>query len=552
MDRNPRRFATGPRATDHGGVSIRTDAARGIDAPPPDAGPPGAAVRAAVAGVVAAAAGLTAAQVVAYALPHGVSLVVAVGDRVIAWTPGPLVRRAEGWFGTGDKSVLLTATVLVLLALAARLGVLARRSPRGAYAGVTALVALGAAAALRVPRASGPTVLATAAAGALVGCLVLRWLVAPRAPLPTRVGVSPVGRGSVVDGGRRAFLSAVALTGAGTLAALWGSRWLEARRRVAAARAAVRLPPPAVTAPPVPVGAQLPVRGVSRLFTPNDDFYRIDTALVVPQVDVTSWQLEVRGRVRQPLRFSYDDLLRMPQVEHDITISCVSNEVGGDLVGNARWQGVLLRDLLERAGIAPGADQVVGRSVDGFTAGFPVSVATDGRPAMVALAMNGEPLPVAHGFPARLVVPGLYGYVSATKWLRSIEVTTFAALRGYWIPRGWARLGPIKTQSRIDTPHGAVPAGPTSIAGIAWAPHRGIRSVQVQVDDGPWRRATLGAAVNADTWRLWQLPWTATPGQHRLRVRATDGTGAVQPQGRTDTAPDGAEGWHTVVVSVPG
>jgi hypothetical protein len=247
---------------------------------------------------------------------------------------------------------------------------------------------------------------------------------------------------------------------------------------------------------------------------------------------------------------SYADLLALPQVEEVVTLSCVSNEVGGDLVGNAVWTGVPLAALLERAGVSPDAGQVVGVSVDGFTAGFPTDVAGDGRTALVAVGMNGEPLPTAHGFPARLVVEGLYGYVSATKWLSEIRLTTWEGFDGYWMPRGWSKLGPDTTQSRIDVPRRSVVAGPTPIAGVAWAPSRGIAKVEVQVDDGPWQEARLGEVVSDGTWRQWMLPWDATPGDHELRVRATDGTGATQTDAVTRPDPDGATGWHTRRVSV--
>jgi DMSO/TMAO reductase YedYZ molybdopterin-dependent catalytic subunit len=301
----------------------------------------------------------------------------------------------------------------------------------------------------------------------------------------------------------------------------------------------------------VPAAAQLDVAGLDPVVTPNDRFYRIDTALQVPRVDAASWRLRVTGMVDRPLELSLDDLLAREVVEADVTLACVSNEVGGRLVGNARWRGVRLDDLLAEAGVRPGATQVVGRSVDGFTAGFPTAT-LDGRDVLVAVGMNGAPLPFEHGFPARLVVPGLYGYVSATKWLAEIELTTLEALDGYWIPRGWAKEAPIKTASRIDVPRPGsdVAPGPTPIAGVAWAPTRGIDRVEVAVDDGPWQAARLAAAIGPDSWRQWVLDWDATPGEHSLRVRATDGTGATQTEQRADPVPDGASGWHTVTVRV--
>lgn len=288
------------------------------------------------------------------------------------------------------------------------------------------------------------------------------------------------------------------------------------------------------------------------LFVANADFYRIDTALTVPRVDPTTWTLEVRGMVDRPFRLTYDELLAMPHLEADITLACVSNPVGGDLVGNARWQGVPLRALLDRAGVRPGATQLLSRSVDGFTAGFPVTTALEVTDAMVAVAMNGEPLPARHGFPARLVVPGLFGYVSATKWLSVIELTTFETEEGYWVPRGWARDGPVLTQSRIDVPRAAtrLPPGRQVVAGVAWAPTRGVERVEVRVDDGPWQGARLAAALDVDTWRQWVLEWDATPGRHTLSVRASDGTGETQTARRTAVAPDGARGHHTIEVRV--
>lgn len=252
----------------------------------------------------------------------------------------------------------------------------------------------------------------------------------------------------------------------------------------------------------------------------------------------------MKGSVDRPLTLTYAELMAMPHIEADVTLSCVSNEVGGDLAGNARWQGVPLADLLERAGLQSGATQVLGRSVDGFTAGFPTEVALDGRNAMVAVAMNGEPLPAAHGFPARLVIPGLYGYVSATKWLSEIELTSFDEVDGYWIPRGWSKEGPIKTQSRIDV------ASRRVIAGVAWAPTRGIERVEIRIDDGPWQQATLAAPLGVDCWRQWFLPWDTAPERYVIAVRATDGTGETQTAERTDVAPNGASGHHTIQVDV--
>jgi DMSO/TMAO reductase YedYZ molybdopterin-dependent catalytic subunit len=322
------------------------------------------------------------------------------------------------------------------------------------------------------------------------------------------------------------------------------------RTDVTEQRAALRLPRAASPLPTAP--DTVSVSGASPFFTPNADFYRIDTALSVPQVSVDDWSLEIRGLVDRPMRLTYADLINRPIVESDITMTCVSNEVGGKLIGTARWLGVRLDDLLAEAGIDPSADQIVGRSTDGWTSGFPTSV-LDGRDALVAIGMNGEPLPVEHGYPARLIVPGLYGYVSATKWLREIELTTFDRFDSYWVERGWSPGGTIRLQSRIDTPRGLarIPAGTTAVAGVAWAQRRGIEGVEIQVDDGDWSPADLAGELNIDTWRQWSYRWDATPGRHTIRVRAIEsGTSAIQTPERSEPFPSGATGQHQIVVLV--
>ncbi|TBL26709.1 molybdopterin-binding oxidoreductase, partial [Verrucosispora sp. SN26_14.1] len=316
--------------------------------------------------------------------------------------------------------------------------------------------------------------------------------------------------------------------------------------------AAISLPAPVSAAPPLPAGVDLEVPGLARYVTENRRFYRIDTALVVPQVDPETWRLRIHGRVRNPVTLSFADLLARPMVERYVTLACVSNEVGGDLIGNARWLGVPIRELLDEVQPLDGADQVVGRSVDGWTCGTPTSVLRDGRDALLAVGMNGEPLPVAHGFPARMVVPGLYGYVSACKWITELELTSFADFDAYWVPRGWSAEGPVKTQSRIDTPRprNRPAAGPVTVAGVAWAQHRGVRRVEVRVDGGPWQEAELAPTASVDTWVQWSWRWEATPGEHTLQVRATDSTGETQTGQRQDVAPDGATGWHSVTLTV--
>lgn len=502
----------------------------------------------AAAGVLAVAVVLGVAELLAALLPASRSLVVAVGDTVIDLVPGWLERTAIRTLGGNDKPFLIVNIVVAAGLLGALLGILSLRRFAFGAAGLAGMTGVAVAAALADPQTGvlGPLVAGIGAAAA--GIVALRALttltVRPRvareaaAVPPTR---SPAA-GGVVDRGRFLGLAAVAVvvSGAGVL----GGRIVTAGKRIEAIRQVVRIPRPARPAPPAPDGADLKIPGLAPLYVPNGEFYRIDTALIVPQVDPAGWSLEVRGKVDRPFSLTYEELLAMPHIEADVTLSCVSNEIGGHLVGNARWQGVLLSTLLERAGVRRGATQVLGRSVDGFSAGFPTEVALDGRNAMVAVAMNGEPLPASHGFPARIVVPGLYGYVSATKWLAAIELTSFAEVDGYWIPRGWAKEGPIKTQSRFDV------ATREILAGVAWAPTRGIERVEVRVDAGPWREATLAPAISDDCWRQWFLPWGAQPGSYVISVRATDGTGETQTARRTDVAPNGASGHHTVRVDV--
>jgi DMSO/TMAO reductase YedYZ molybdopterin-dependent catalytic subunit len=360
------------------------------------------------------------------------------------------------------------------------------------------------------------------------------------------------GPGQRLVPGRRGFLAA----GAGMIvvaaAAGAGGDLLLRRFSATTARNQVRLPAAAKAAPPLAAGAKLDVSGISSFYTPNNGFYRVDTDLVLPQVSPDQWTLQISGMVDRPVELSFADLLRQPLTEADITLVCVSNEVGGPYAGNARWLGASLPALLRRAGVRSGADQLLSTSVDGMTISTPVSAIMDGRNAVLAVGMNGQPLPIAHGFPARMVVPGLYGYTSATKWVTKLELTTFAAQKAYWTQRGYAAQAPIKTESRIDVPKplSQVPKGQVAVAGMAWAPHRGISAVEVSVDNGAWHEAQLAAADGIDTWRQWVWHWDAAPGLHQLQVRATDGTGATQTSSRTGVFPSGATGWDSVVVTV--
>ncbi|BDT96066.1 hypothetical protein IFM12275_60420 [Nocardia sputorum] len=345
------------------------------------------------------------------------------------------------------------------------------------------------------------------------------------------------------------------LLAAGGLAVVTGvgGRVLGARRTdVSGERAAVQLPEPTAPAEPVAPGVDLRVPGLTPYLTANDDFYRIDTALIVPQVSKDGWSLRIHGMVDREIRLDWSELARRPVEEHLVTLACVSNPVGGDLIGNARWLGYRVDQLLAEAGPHPDADMVLSRSADGWTAGTPLTVLTDGRDALLAIGMNGEPLPVQHGYPARLVVPGLYGYVSATKWVTELEVTRFDRATAYWTRRGWSARGPIKTGTRIDTPRarGRLQPGRIPVAGVAWAQHRGIRAVEVQIDNGPWQQARLSEEQSIDTWRQWVFDWDATSGPHTLRARATDGAGETQTAERRDVIPDGATGYPSVTVQV--
>ncbi|MCP3757835.1 molybdopterin-dependent oxidoreductase [Streptomyces sp. TBY4] len=520
----------------------------------------GRAALAAASGLLAGYAALAAAELTASLVRPQAGPVTVIGGAAIDRTPAALKDFAIRTFGENDKLVLQLGILATVGLLAALLGVFALRHRRTGAAGVLAFGVLGAAAALGRPDAAGAGDVLPSLLGAVTGALVLYLLVgkAGGATAPENTGTG--GTGTPAAWNRRGFLlaagvTAIASTGAGALGrALTGRRGQGA----AASRAAVRLPAPASPAAPIPAGAALRIPGVSPFTTPNKEFYRVDTALVVPTVDAGTWRLRIHGKgVSRPLSYSFAELLQRPLIERDITLTCVSNEVGGPYAGSARWLGVRLSDLLREAGVrAPSdggrADQLIARSVDGMTLGTPVEEVMDGRDAMLAVAMNGEPLPFAHGFPVRMVVPGLYGYVSACKWIREIELTTFASYDPYWVKRGWARRAPVKTQARIDTPKpfARIPAGTVTVAGVAWAQHRGIERVEVQVDDGPWQEASLAAPATADTWRQWSFDWKAASGGHRLTVRATDGRGEVQTELRTRTIPDGASGRHGVFVTV--
>jgi DMSO/TMAO reductase YedYZ molybdopterin-dependent catalytic subunit len=534
----------------------------------------------AVAGGVAATVALAASVLVDAVSDAVPSLVAVVGQAVIRGTPGFLSRGATESVGTADKPLLLAAIVVLAVAVGTRVGVAAaRRRTVGdvAFAAFGLFAVVCARSLHSVP--VGAT-LACATVAAAAGAFTLRRLLtaatptddaaedeaapgpeaeaAPEAEAGPEAAAAPSGGPTAWPGqravDRRRFLVAGSMAAGGAAALLAGASGLRRALGGSSPRASVVLPEAAGGLAPLGSAGEgfQEVEGLSPLVTPNGDFYRIDEALMVPSVNLDTWRLRVTGMVDAPFELSYDDLLALPLVERHVTLSCVSNQVGGSLVGTARWLGVRLADVLARAGVQPGANQLVGRSVDGFTVGFPIEAATDGRDSLVAVGMNGEPLPARHGFPARLVVPGLYGYVSATKWLKEIELTTFEAFDPYWVQRNWARRGPIKVQSRIDVPrdYGRVAAGARTVAGVAWAPHRGVARVEVRVDEGPWHEAALGPALGDDAWRQWSLPWDAAPGQHVIATRATTGDGEVQTATKRAPYPDGATGHHEVTVRV--
>jgi len=516
---------------------------------------------AALAGVAACALAIGVAELVAVATGPRSAPLVAVAGVVADTVPEPVKQFAIDLFGVHDKTALLVGIGVLLGAAAGLVGVLAARRMLAGWVGIGLFGLIGVAAAVTRPGAGPatalPTVLGVGAAGfflwaAVAGPLRIPPGRAPTAPDRATTPVDEAARAVGLADGRRRFLRGVVAAAGGAALAGLGGRWLATRRGVTDARAAVVLPEAVGPAQVVPAEAHLPIPGLSPYVTPNRSFYRIDTAFVVPQIDPEDWRLRIHGRVRNPFTISYAELLALPMVARYITLACVSNEVGGDLIGNARWLGVPVRDLLDRAEPLAGADQVVGRAVDGWTCGTPTAVLRDGRDALLAVGMNGEPLPVEHGFPVRMVVPGLYGYVSACKWLAELELTSFADFDAYWIPRGWAAEAPIKTQSRIDTPRpgASLTAGPVMVAGVAWAQHQGVRGVQVRVDGGRWQPAALAATVSIDTWVQWSWRWDATPGSHTFEVRATDSTGLTQPEERRRVLPDGATGWHSVRVAV--
>lgn len=538
-------------------------------------------MRVRIAGAIGALSAIAVGELISGLVTSIGSPLEAVGNWVIDNVPPAIKDWAIDLLGTADKPALLigiAATTGLLGALVA--GPLAKRSQLGAGILFAGFGLFGFWALVRDPLLDPPIPLLTATLMAVIGWWVTKFLVGltespvnesatatdyenpklatntdpesdivPSSPPSTDEVWSPSAKM-----GRRRFLlasSALVVLGAGSVAL--GRNLVARTKRILAGRDDVLLPAVSDPLPAVASGSSFPLPGITPIITPNEDFYLIDTALSVPQVDISTWTLKITGLVEREIELTLDDLLDMPMVERRVTLSCVSNQVGGDLIGTATWTGVPLPDLIRRADPAASAGQLVGRSVDDFTAGFPVENVFDGREVLVAIGMNGEPLPFSHGFPARLVVEGLYGYVSATKWLSQIELRTWDGFDGYWIPRGWAKVAPIKTQSRIDLPRHRqkIPAETATIAGVAWSSMGGIGRVEVQVDDQRWVEATLSDPLAETTWRQWMVPWeNPSPGSHQLRVRATNGDGVTQDVQVRPPRPDGATGWHTVSVEV--
>jgi DMSO/TMAO reductase YedYZ molybdopterin-dependent catalytic subunit len=555
----------------------------------------GLSLLAALAGIIAAGVVLGVAELVGAFFRASATPVIAMGSTFIDFTPPWMKDFAIETFGTNDKLALLVGMGVTITVLAAVLGILAfRRWALGvagvAFMGVIIIACVLTRAGASLPDAV-PTVVGTAA-----GLLALRWLIARLrhavAPAASTVGAGVAGtdslassrsdgvtvtearevspehdgaRGSVATaarpttGGttgstsRRGFFAAAGITAVVAAAAAGGGRLLSgARNNIAAVRDGLQFPAPASAAPALPAGVQSPVEGVTPFVTPNGDFYRIDTALSVPQLTTDDWVLRVHGMVEEEFELTFQDLLDADLIERHVTLTCVSNPVGGYLAGNAKWLGYPLREVLARARPLDGADMVLSTSSDGFSASTPLPVLQDDRDAMLAVAMNGEPLPVEHGFPVRMVVPGLYGYVSATKWVVDLEVTRFADRTAYWTDRGWSEMGPIKTMARVEVPQSfaSFEPGTVMIGGVAWSQQRGITKVEVSVDNGAWEEVTLADEASVDTWRQWSHELTLESGLHTVKARATDAVDGLQTEERADTVPNGASGWQSVQFTV--
>jgi DMSO/TMAO reductase YedYZ molybdopterin-dependent catalytic subunit len=545
------------------GDRLRTPCMKRHNKQKPTQRPQGATALAAVAGVAAAGVVLSVAELAGAFFTARAAPAIALGSTFIDFTPPWLKDFAIATFGTNDKTALFVGMAVTILVLACVLGVVAYRKWALGVAGVLLMGAVIVASVVTragvKPLDAIPALVGTAAGLAVLRLLATRlWRMQQRpdmsADLPSRDSKeSTPKRPEGPAASRRAFFAAAGVTAAAAALAATGGRLLGASRsKVAEARRNLQLPAPVKAAPAVPAGVQSGAPGVSPWLTPNEDFYRIDTALSVPEVNAQDWELRVHGLVEQEVRLRFQDLLDADLIESHVSLTCVSNPVGGDLAGNAKWLGMPIREVLKMARPKAGADMVLSTSIDGFSASTPLEVLQDGRDAMLAIGMNGEALPLEHGYPVRMVVPGLYGFVSATKWVVDLEVTRFADSTAYWTQRGWSERGPIKTMARVEVPRpfAKVAAGRVAIGGTAWAQTRGITKVEVQIDDGPWTEAELSTEASLITWRQWSFDWDATAGPHYIKARATDGAGELQTDQRADPVPDGASGWQSLMVTV--
>lgn len=521
---------------------------------------------AAALGVLSTAAGLGVAHLVAAVTVPAASPLLAVGSVAIDAAPTPVKEWAVRSFGTADKPILLGGIAAVLVLVTAVLGIVASRRR---WVGIVGLLALGgiagAAAAARSPEIVAwlPAVVAAEVAVALLVVLLRAAAPAPRSAAGVESGsgrspATPLDGPHVRAGRLRPRRRGVLLGGPALLAAVGvggGTLVSQLRTSDAAVGRDQQLPQPADPAQPLPDDVQIDLDGVTPFVTPLPDFYRVDIALTTPRLDASTWSLPIEGMVERPLTLSYADLLERPLVERWITLSCVSNPIGGPYVSTGRWLGIPLADLLDEVGVQPGAEQLFAEGADGFSCSIPLETVRDGRDALLVVGINGEQLPLERGFPARLVVPGLFGFVSAAKWLTGLRVSTYEEDVAYWTERGWATEAPVLTQTRIDVPSAlaSVPAGEVTIAGMAWAQHRGIEKVEVSIDGGDWQEAELAADAGPDLWRAWSHRWNSTgAGRHDVQVRSTDGTGETQPEERTEPFPDGARGWHSIAFMVEG
>ena len=494
-----------------------------------------------LAGILAGLAGLATSYATAMVLTIRESPVVAVAEQVIRLTPGAAAERAISILGHWDKPALVGGILVLLLGCFAGAGLLSRKGWWRAMLVWLALAGLGLGAVL-VQRGAGLVDVVPV----LVG--LLTWVTVHSAL--TDALHRGRRRPELESHERRVFLMVAGVVAVASVGIAVAGRFVGAgRRHVETSRRLLRIP--GVTRREAPPATSLGLPGIAPWQTPNEDFYRIDTTIAVPTIEPEDWSLRIHGLVDREVTLSYADLVARQMTESWVTLNCVSNEVGGGLVGNARWSGVRIADLLAELGVSDEADCVLQTSHDGWFCATPLETLTDDRDAMLAVAMNGRPLPIEHGFPVRTVVPGLYGYVSATKWVVDYEVSTFADSVGYWTTKGWSAEGPVKIASRIDVPRSGddVTAGEVTFGGVAWKQHTGISGVEVQVDGGPWEPAELGEVPSVDTWVQWAVTLDVAEGDHEVRVRAIGKDGETQTSAIARPDPDGSTGLHTIQVN---